>query len=65
MQLGVNNNLCVCVGETHDVFCYANLLYMTGQYHRALHHLRSHHIDKVVLCGCFFVPEEFVLFACH
>jgi len=44
--------LYVHIGEIHDVFCYANLLYMTGQYHRALHHLRAHHIDKVsILCG--------------
>jgi len=41
----------------HDVCCYANLLYMTGQYHRALHHLKAHHIDRV---GTWYVMIMFV-----
>ena len=47
LKLQVIMDIVFILGESHDMFWYAQTLYLTGQYHRAAHVLTTRELDKV------------------
>ncbi|KAK2165875.1 hypothetical protein NP493_1345g00047 [Ridgeia piscesae] len=44
-------------GKTSDLFWYAQTMYLTGQYHRAAHLIKSHELDKKYLCARYLASK--------
>ena len=42
----------VLIGEARDVYWYAQTLFLTGQYHRALHLIKNDKLEKVEYVKC-------------